>query len=120
MPSSRASADSILAAAIAGGRTHQEAALLAAVSTRTVTRRAATPEFRAEVARLRTEMLSRATGALTDGMTAAAGVLRDLLASSAEGIRLRAADKLLENARRMNEINDLAERIAALEARKPA
>jgi hypothetical protein len=114
MPASRSSSDPILAA----GRTHEEAARLASVSERTVSRRAADPSFRAEVTRLRTEMISQATGRLAEGMGWAALVLRTLLTSSAEGIRLRAAAKILDSGLRVVELHELAERVAALEQRK--
>jgi hypothetical protein len=119
MPAPRSAADPLLAAAVAAGKTNEEAAALAGVSKRTVTRRLTDAAFRAEVTRLRGEMISQATGRLAEGMTWAALVLRTLLTSNAEGIRLRAAAKILDSGLRVVELHELAERVAALEQRKP-
>jgi hypothetical protein len=48
----------------------------------------------------------------------AALILRNLLASGSEGIRLRAAGKILESGMRMAELHELAARIEALEQNK--
>jgi hypothetical protein len=118
MTASRANADPIIALALAGGGTVEDAAKAANVCTRTVNRRMKDADFKAEVSRLRGEMISRATGRLAEGMGWAALVLRTLLTSSAEGIRLRAAAKILDSGLRVVELHELAERVAALEQNK--
>src|SRR5262245_62174215 len=51
-----------------------------------------------------------------DGLSDAAAVLRALLKSDSEGVRLRSAVALLDQAVRMTELHDHEERLARLEA----
>jgi len=92
----RENADDVLAMAIASGRTLTEASSMAGVSRRTAQRRLSDAGFNRCVAEMRRELVQRALGRLSDGMAEAADVLRALLKSESEGIRLSASRGLLE------------------------
>jgi hypothetical protein len=62
-------------------------------------------------------MVDKALGRLADAMTEAADVLRNLLASEDERVRLPAARALLELGVKLRESVELEERLAALEER---
>jgi hypothetical protein len=113
----RRNADESLAAELAAGKTVREAATAAGVSERTAHRRTADPAFKARVTDLRTQMVTRASGRLADGMTAAADVLRKLLTSKTESIRLRAAERLIELGLKVTELAELQQRVEELERR---
>jgi hypothetical protein len=65
-------------------------------------------------------MLERAMARLTRTTTRAAGVLRALLESEDEKVRLRAAQQVLEQATRLRESVTLEQRLRALEAAEAA
>lgn len=102
---------------LAAGGSVEEAATAAAVSARTVANWLTEQPFQARVDELRGGMVARAAGKLADAMAEAADVLRALLKSDAEGIRLRAADRLTELGLKVAEVADLQKRLDQLEAR---
>jgi hypothetical protein len=106
-----------LALALAAGDTAIEAATKAGMSERTVYRRLADPAFRRHVQDLRGEMVGRALGRMTNGMSEAADVLRSLLAAESETVRLGAARSLLEIGSKLRESVELEARLQALEER---
>ena len=112
---SRANADEIIVAALAAGRTLQEAAETAGVSARTVSRRFTDPAFKARIQAICGETIGRALGRMADGMTIAADVLRELLKAEAENVRLGAARALLDLGLKLREHTETEERIVALE-----
>jgi hypothetical protein len=113
----RRNADETLAAELAAGKTVRDAAMAAGVAERTAFRRLEDAAFKARVTELRGQMVTRASGRLADGMTAAADVLRQLLTSKTEGIRLRAADRLIELGLKVTELAELQQRVEELERR---
>jgi HEAT repeat protein len=112
---SRQGADSVILAALAIGKTVQESADAAGVSARTVSRRMADPDFCQRVAELRAETVARAASKMSDGMTEAADVLRKLLKSKKESIRLGSCRAMLEFGVRLRETIELQRRLEALE-----
>lgn len=112
----RQNADEFLAAALATGQTLRAAAVTAGIAERTAARRWADPAFRRRVAGLRGDLVQAAVGRLADGMSAAAEVLRQLLAAQSENVRLGAARSLLELGVNLRESVELEDRFAALEA----
>ena len=113
----RRNADEALAVALAAEQTLRDAAAAVGLSERTATRRWADAAFRRHVAELRGEMVARSLGRLADGMAEAADVLRRLLASKNERVRLGAARTLLEWGVKLRESVELEERLRALEER---
>ena len=113
----RAHADAALVAALAAGRTAQDAAREAGVSERTVYRRLDDPAFKRQVDEARAEMLARAVAMLTSASVEAVETLRGLLGSPMDFARLAAARAILEVGHKYREQLDLAERVAALEER---
>ena len=114
---SRANADELVVAALAAGRTLQEAADAAGVSPRTVSRRLADPAFRQSIRSVRGEMIGQALGRMADGMSEGADVLRALLAAESESVRLGACRTMLELGVKLRESVELEERLAVLEQR---
>lgn len=114
---SRDAADDALALGLARGLTLSAAAEAAGISLRTASRRRSDAAFNARVRELRAEVVSRASGLLADGMAEASSVMRDLLKSENEPVKLRAADLLLTHAVRVREAAELEERLAELEER---
>jgi hypothetical protein len=114
---SRTNANDLIIAALAAGKSAQEAADAAGVSGRTVARRLADPTFRLRVQTTRGEMVGRALGRMADGMSEAADVLRGLLRADAESVRLGAARALIDLGSKLRDSVELEQRIAALEAR---
>jgi hypothetical protein len=102
---------------LAGGDSVKAAAKAGRVAERTVWTWLANPLFKAEVNRQRDAMIADALGTLSRGATAAAAVHLELLASEDEGIRLRAAQSLLDRLVALRGSVEMAERLAALEAR---
>ena len=106
----------LAAAALAGGRSVADAAKAANCSERTISNWLQSPTFRSRVAEHRGEMVGRALGCLSDAMTAAAGVLIELLTHGDANVRHKAARSVLELALKVREQTDLEERLVALEA----
>ena len=71
-----------------------------------------------QVAEARAEMVARAVGTLADASTAAAATLRKLLDAESETVRLGACRAILELGVKLREGEELAQRIAALEAQQ--
>ena len=117
----RKSADDTLVVALASGATMADAARQAGVSERTAFRRMQDAEFRQQIVTARTQFYAQAVGLLADSLTDAVRTLRALLDAESESTRLGAARTILEAGPRLRESEELAERIAALEANlKPA
>ena len=110
-------ADEQLALALASGRRVVDAAESAGLSERTAYRRRAEPDFQARVKELRSELVDAASGRLVATMTKAVVTLKRLLDDEDSNVQARAAGLLLTHALRVTELVDLAERVAALEAR---
>ena len=113
----RKSADEALAAALAAGQTVESAAAAAHVSESTAYRRLKDDAFRARVAEIRKQFVGTAAAKLANTMTEAVDVLRELLKSGSEGIRLRAAVAVCEQTVRLTELHELQEQVAELDAR---
>jgi hypothetical protein len=105
-----------LALALAAGDSIADAAANAGVGERTVYRRLADPAFRQRIQTFRGEMVAQALGRMANGMTEAADVLRQLLASQTPpAVRLGAARSILELGVKLRESVELEQRVAALE-----
>jgi AcrR family transcriptional regulator len=113
----RGSADDVIAVALAGGQTVADAARNAGVAERTVYRRLEDTTFRRRVNELRADLVERALGRLTEGMTQAADRLMALVASKDEQVALRAARTVLELVPRLRESVEMERRLLDLEAR---
>jgi hypothetical protein len=111
----RRKGDHSLLLALAAGQTVRDAAKASGIGERTATRRVADAEFRGRIETLRAEMLQRAMGKITDGMTSAADTLCKLLEDPDPKVRLGAAKMLLELGCRLRETVELESRIAELE-----
>jgi len=116
--SGRKNADEALAAALAGGRTVSEAATAAGVSPRTAYRRLQDAAFQARVRAIRDEMVGAAAGRLSEAMASAALVLRNLLVSSNESVKCRAATRIIELGLKVTELHELEQRVAELERQR--
>src|SRR4051794_17663696 len=92
----RKNADSALIAALAAGRTVEDAARRAHVSPSTVARRQRDPEFVARVDASRRAMWETAISQAAAASTEAVSTLRDLLSGESPSARLGAARALLE------------------------
>ena len=112
----RSTADDLLAAALAAGQSLKDAAAAAHMGERTAHRRAALPEFQAEVRMLRRAMVEEVVGRLNHYAKAAAFKLAALLASTDERIALGAATNLLNLVAKFR-AEDVEALVAALEAR---
>jgi hypothetical protein len=111
----RHNADDLLAVALAGGATMESAAAQAGVGKTTAWRRSKEPAFRAKVASLRSEMVSRALGHLSEGCGEAAITLRHLmLKSEDERIKSGCAKAILTILSRLRENIEISEQLEAL------
>ena len=108
-------ADDVVVAALAGGATEVEAGRRAGVSDRTVRRRLQDPAFVDRVRRVRYEMMQRAAGQSAGYVSAAVDVLHDLLQSESDATRLRAAQLMIDVARRLVVDSDVLVRLKRLE-----
>jgi hypothetical protein len=106
-----------VALALASGQTIKAAAAAAQVGEKTARNWMGEPEFAARVGELRAAMLEQAMSRLTRTTTRAAGVLRELLDSADEKVRLRAAQQVLEQATRLRETVTVEQRLRVLEER---
>ena len=105
-----------LIVALAAGTPVAEAARSAGVSERTAWRRLAEPAVQRQIRDLRTAMLDRDVGRLADATTAAVDTLVRNLGAESEGVQVRAAVALLDQAVKLRESDELARRVAELEA----
>ena len=112
----RRSADQVLILALACGATLEAASHKAGVSISTVQRRLQDPEFKAELQKVRSDMVQRAANTLTAAMMEAIKTLLSLQQpSTAAATRLGAARTILEMGIKIREVADLEERLTALE-----
>ena len=117
MARARKNTDEALLLALACGASVENAARIAGMSARTAQRRLAEPAFRKRLQDLRTDMAQRTGGMLTAaGMEAVKTLISLQDGSIAAPVRLGAARTVLEFGIKLRENNELAERIAALEA----
>jgi HEAT repeat protein len=107
---------------LAGGRTVRDAAAESGVSERTIHRWRREAAFRERERQLRGEMLAQGLGRLVEGMTEAARVLRALLASQNEQVRLAAARSVIQLGNDLRKtvetdeaVEELGERLEAIE-----
>ena len=112
--------ETMLIEALARGLTLKEAARQAKVGETTAWRRWQEPAFRQAVAEQRGALLGKASGVLAEATGRAAETLAELLGAEAASIRLAAARAVLDQATRMAELLDLAERVGKLEAQSQA
>jgi hypothetical protein len=111
----RSQANERFALFLAEGRTIQEAARLAGISERTGRRRMNDEAFLARLNAIRSDMVSRALGRLSDASSAAADALRGLLDAESESVRLGACRAIIELGARLRDSMELEERVRALE-----
>jgi hypothetical protein len=113
----RRRADQTLLTALACGATVENAARKADLGERTVYRRLADPAFRAQLDRLRAEMVQRTAGMLTGAGMGSVKTLVELQqdASVPPTVRRGAARDVLQLSVKFREVADLEQRIAALE-----
>jgi hypothetical protein len=112
----QSNADSIILLAVACGATAEVAANKAGVSTATVHRRLKKPEFKAQLQKMRADMVERTIGMLTAAAGEAVKTLLSLQKETVQAaVRLGAAKAILEIGMRLREVSELEDRIAALE-----
>jgi hypothetical protein len=104
-----------LALELASGRNVRAAAQAAGVSLRTATRRMADAKFRSRINAIRAKLTAQASGRLAASMATAADVLTALLAHDDPKIRLRAAERTIELAVQVTELNELQRQVQDLE-----
>jgi hypothetical protein len=118
MPKSgRRQADQVLLVALACGATIEAASQKAGLSQATVYRRLQDPEFRKRIQQAQSDMVKRASGALTAAGMEAIKTLLSLLQSSSTpaAARLGAARAVLELGNKLRDNVDFEERLRALE-----
>jgi transposase len=116
MPGGKRNAkDTELVGHLAAGLSPAHAAKRAGVSRATVYRRLADPAFRQRVEEARAELWKRAAAVLSKSAVEGAVVLRRLLRSADEKVKLQAAKIVLEQGVRVRDHVELAQRLAALE-----
>jgi hypothetical protein len=101
---------------LAAGKTGEEAARLAGVSTSTIYRRKRDRAFAKAVDRARSELIDRTVGSLSDGSSEGVQTMRDLNRNArSEAIRLGAARALVEFALRARDQETLSRRLDEIE-----
>ena len=111
---SKKNVNAALILALAGGASVPAAAAKAGCSPQTAYRRMAKPDFCAQVAKLRAEMVQRAAGHLAAGSTQAARALRKLLKDADPKVRLGAAKAILACEQSLRMANEVAADVAAI------
>jgi hypothetical protein len=111
--------DDVLVVRLAAGDTVVEAASRAGMSRATATRRLADPTFRDRVTEARALAFESALNTCADGALEATRFLREVIRDDEEStaIRLAACKELLAHGLRLRESVEIAQRVAALEAR---
>lgn len=112
------SADDLLAATLAAGKSYKEAAERCGVSPATVYRRMCDPSFRLRVAAHRRHAVGVALNQISAALSDAVATLH-LIAQDAEeesAVRVRASDLLIQHLLKLEERHTLEERLARLEA----
>jgi hypothetical protein len=112
----RSGKDVNLALALASGSSQVAAAEQLRISTRTIRRKMAQPQFRGLIAEFRDQFIAQALGRLADNMTRAADSFVTVLNSEREELRLRAARGMLSLGLRLRDSVELTERIRQIEA----
>ena len=112
----RAPKRSLLALALASGKSSVRVAEEFGISPKTVQRQLAKPEFRLLVSRLRDELISTALGRMASNMSEAVDALASQLKKEQPGIQIRAARAILTLGLRLRESVDLSDRIQTLES----
>lgn len=104
-------------AALLAAKDVRQAALLAGVPERTLFRWLALDDFRAALAREETRIITHTSRLLTAATAEAVQTMQDTMRdpNALPGVRLRASDLLLKNAREYREHEQLEERLARLE-----
>ncbi len=111
----RLNRDDGLVLALARGLSIRQAAEEAGFGKRTAHRRLDDPEFRRRISAVRGELMELAGGRLSDAATKAVDVLRELLDSDADTIRLTAARTILQQTVALRTAAELEHRITRLE-----
>ena len=91
------------------------AAKASGLGERTVYRRLADEPFRQEVARVRAEMITRATALLAGTACKAAAALRKLLSAESESVRRLAAVSIIDGLCKMRSTDEFEARLQRLE-----
>jgi hypothetical protein len=104
-----------LALHMARGLCCRDAAKQIGMAYRTANRRTADPRFMARLNELRSGLLTDARNRIVGAMGQAIDVLAALLSNSDDAVKLKAADKLLTHALRLDERAELVERLERLE-----
>lgn len=110
--------DEMLLDILAAGFTHEQAGAILHVSAKSVQRRRRRPDFRREQQRRRTEVLQTRTAQVLTASEWAVPTIVAALQSKSETVRLRAAQLLLEHARRLTSglaADEVQERLLSLE-----
>lgn len=102
---------------LAAGRTQTEAAAEAGVAVKTIQRWREDPRFIHKVSWLRSELLANGLGKLSDATVEAADVLRGLLKSNNEAIRLAAARSVLQVSNELRKTVETEELVEELQRR---
>lgn len=104
-------------AALLAAKDVRQAALLASVPERTLFRWLGLPDFRAALAREETRIITHTARLLTAATAEAVQTMQDTMRdpNALPGVRLRASDLVLKNAREYREHEQLEERLARLE-----
>lgn len=115
MAGKRANVDSLLIVGLAAGRPLVDVAAEAGISTRTVQRRMAKPEFQRKVSDLRGQMMQDLSGRLSQISGIAMERLQSLLEADSENVRLGAARSILDQTLRVREAVDFEGRLKEVE-----
>ncbi len=114
----RRAVDDTLVAALAAGRTYDDAASAAGCSARTVDRRMTDPGFRRRVQELRAATFTRTAALLVDGAAEAVAQLRDLMRTAdSDAARVSAARAVLTLAPTWRDAVEIESRVAELAER---
>lgn len=109
--------DDVIAAALAAGKTQQQAADIAGVSRETVKRRVALPDFQRRVAHFRREIIGETLGLLMKaGPDAVASLALIAEGGEKESDRIKAAERILEITLKIQASIDYEERLRTVEA----
>lgn len=111
----RQNADTALIAALTTGATIKEAAKAAKVSERTAYRRLEDAAFKAQLAAARDLLIGETVGRLVAATSSAVDTHQELLADERSTVRLGAARSIIDQALRIREASELAERVTRLE-----
>lgn len=109
--------DDVIAAALAAGKTQQQAAEIGGVSRDTVKRRVALPDFQRRIAHFRREIIGETLGLLMKaGPDAVASLALIAEGGEKESDRIKAAERILEITLKIQASIDYEERLRTVEA----